>query len=240
MLLIYIMTFLKKLTKLKPEQQLLLGVAVLVLVSSLFWRTNSLPVGASVQLESFDNEDNQNASDYIYRKKAFVLFHVPWCGYCKNTMPIWDKLSQKYSDSDVNVMKIDCEKYTNLGKKYQIDSYPTIRYYSNGLKDEKNYITYVDNRDLSSFSRFLEKHSENRVGNTVETYLNANNYAAPVGYNENNMISPFDSNPDSDFDMARMGEETSVKKSESPYNGEECYLRLMAGGQPTTQQRLYR
>ena len=196
----------KQLIKLKPEQQLLLGIALIVLLSSLFWRTGSDPfsIGASahignlkgkIELEAFTGEYEGERHDdaYIYRKKHFVLFYVPWCGYCKNVLPIWDQLSQKYSDRDVKIMKVNCEKFTNMSSKHGIDSYPTIRYYPAGLTDTKNYITFVESRDLNSFIRFLEKYSSerNQYDENVETFQTASTYNAPVGYNDYEIFEPF-------------------------------------------------
>ena len=25
----------------------------------------------------------------------FILFYVPWCGYCKEALPIWDRLAEQ-------------------------------------------------------------------------------------------------------------------------------------------------
>jgi len=228
------MNLLKTLTKLKPEQQLLLGIAIIVLLSSLFWRSGANPfsIGASahfgnlkgrVELEAFDSEGettDRHDDNYLYRKKAFVLFHVPWCGYCKNVLPIWNQLAQQ-TNNDVNIMKIDCEKFTDISKKHQIDSYPTIRFYPNGLNSDQDYVTYMDTRDLESFQRFLEKHSTSRVGVT-ETFKNTNNYSAPVGYNDYEIFEPFATEKED-------GEDEPARTSNTMDNS---YLRYMAGGKP--------
>ena len=27
----------------------------------------------------------------------FVLFYMPWCGYCKDVLPVWDQLADELS-----------------------------------------------------------------------------------------------------------------------------------------------
>jgi len=232
------MNLLRSLTSLKPEQQLLLGIAVIILLSSLFWRSGANPfsIGASahfgnlkgrVELEAFEDEGGDKHDDnYIYRNKAFVLFHVPWCGYCKNVMPIWDQLAQQYSDKGVNIMKVDCEKFTDMSTKHQVDSYPTIRFYPQGMNASDDYVTYVDTRDLSSFQRFLEKHSlPERVHEAVgatESFKNANTYNAPVGYNDFEIFEPFTADED----------DNEPVPARSPNTMDNSYLRYMAGGKP--------
>lgn len=229
------MNIIKQFQKLKPEQQLLLVIAIVVLLSSLFWRTGADPfsIGASahignlkgsVQLEAFENDGEYIGDDeYIHRNKHFVLFYVPWCGYCKNVLPIWDQLSQKFSDREnVKIMKVNCEKFTNMANKHGVDSYPTIKFFPNGINDTKNYINYVDSRDLSSFIRFLEKHSEGRDQyQGMETFQNANTYSAPVGYNEYEIFEPFAQD-------TRDDEEPNVRNASG--TPDDWYLQHMVGG----------
>ena len=68
-----------------------------------------------------------------------VLFYADWCGYCKRLKPDWDKASNQV---DGKMMKINIGDKNNkqqqeIGKKYNIDGYPTILHLTNGEIKEK-------------------------------------------------------------------------------------------------------
>lgn len=60
-------------------------------------------------------------------KLKLINFYAPWCGYSQKLLPIWDRLSQRYNDNrNIELQKIDCDKYPEMQNKYQIGYYPTI------------------------------------------------------------------------------------------------------------------
>ena|SRR3989338_8018775 len=66
-----------------------------------------------------------------------VLFYAPWCPHCKNLMPVWEKLTQKFDknkNAGVTVRKVDCQAHPEEAKIHQIDGYPTIILFSRGRK----------------------------------------------------------------------------------------------------------
>jgi thiol-disulfide isomerase/thioredoxin len=50
-------------------------------------------------------------------KVKLVCFYASWCGYCKRTLPKFQKLQEKYKDKDVEFMAISLDDRTGKRKK---------------------------------------------------------------------------------------------------------------------------
>lgn len=87
-------------------------------------------------------------------KAVFAMFYAPWCGYCKQTKPEWDKISGQNKDL---MISIDCDANKVLRDKHGITAYPTIRWFKNGLDDVTNYIEYSGERVASAFQDFINR-----------------------------------------------------------------------------------
>jgi protein disulfide-isomerase A1 len=88
-------------------------------------------------------------------KNVLVEFYAPWCGHCKQLVPIWDKLGEKYKDrDDVVIAKIDST--ANEIENVAISGFPTIKLFSKGDNKE---VAYDGKRELEDFVKFLDKHS---------------------------------------------------------------------------------
>jgi thiol-disulfide isomerase/thioredoxin len=71
---------------------------------------------------------------------TIYMFHVNWCPHCKKAMPEWQSFVDKYNGKEINGYEIkcvdmDCTKETSdvavAMKKYNIESYPTIKMLKN-------------------------------------------------------------------------------------------------------------
>uniref|UniRef100_A0A3Q2SQP4 Protein disulfide-isomerase n=1 Tax=Fundulus heteroclitus TaxID=8078 RepID=A0A3Q2SQP4_FUNHE len=85
-------------------------------------------------------------------KNVFVEFYAPWCGHCKELAPIWDQLAQKYADHD-NIIIAKMDATANEVESLVISGFPTIKYFP---AEGKEAVDYTGNRDLETFSKFLD------------------------------------------------------------------------------------
>ncbi|XP_022130070.2 protein disulfide-isomerase [Pieris rapae] len=88
-------------------------------------------------------------------KKVLVEFYAPWCGHCKQLVPIYDQLGEHFEkDDDVVIAKIDAT--ANELEHTKITSFPTIKLYSkdNQVKD------YNGERTLAALTKFVETDGE--------------------------------------------------------------------------------
>lgn len=62
-------------------------------------------------------------------------FFAPWCGPCRALTPVLEELSkdQDYKDK-VKILKINVDENTELAKKYNIRSIPTLILFKNGAQ----------------------------------------------------------------------------------------------------------
>lgn len=92
--------------------------------------------------------------DQTSGKTVFVKFFAPWCGHCKKMKPDWDKLMEKYADSDtVLVADVDCiEKGKALCDQVGVKGFPTIKFGSpSDLQD------YTLGRDYATLDHFTSE-----------------------------------------------------------------------------------
>ena len=73
-------------------------------------------------------------------------------------MPIWDKLT-KQNNSNVNVIKVNCDEHQDLATKHKIKGFPTIKFLPQGILNTlpDNATEYNSSRTLSSLQQFINQ-----------------------------------------------------------------------------------
>ncbi|KAF5741541.1 putative protein disulfide isomerase [Tripterygium wilfordii] len=105
--------------------------------------------------------DNFNEVVLDESKDVLVEFYAPWCGHCKNLAPTYEKVASAFKlEKDVVIANLDADKHKDLGEKYGVSGFPTLKFFP---KSNKAGEDYEGGRDLEDFvSTINEKCGTNR------------------------------------------------------------------------------
>ncbi|XP_023522947.1 protein disulfide isomerase-like 1-4 isoform X3 [Cucurbita pepo subsp. pepo] len=75
-----------------------------------------------------------NFSDFV-EKNRFVMveFYAPWCGHCQALAPEYAAASTELKSENVVLAKVDATEEDELAQKYDVQGYPTIYFFSDGV-----------------------------------------------------------------------------------------------------------
>lgn len=108
----------------------------LLLALLLAWLPPSQPGAVQFDPDTMD----ATIRDYEF---VFVNFYADWCRFSNLLAPLWDEgadlITKELAGRSVIVGKVDCDKHGELGTKFHISKYPTIKYIRNGEIGKKEY-----------------------------------------------------------------------------------------------------
>ena len=90
---------------------------------------------------------SENNFDEVIKSKVLVDFYANWCGPCKMLSPI---LEQLVSEVDIDIIKVDVDKYQDLAREYKIMSIPCLILFDNE-KEIKRTLGFMPKEKLKEF-----------------------------------------------------------------------------------------
>jgi len=88
-----------------------------------------------------------------------VEFYAPWCGHCQKLAPEWEKAA-KALKGIVKVGALDMTTDQNVGAPYNIQGFPTIKFFGD---NKKSPLDYNSGRTAKEITNFAIKQSEQIV-----------------------------------------------------------------------------
>jgi len=85
-------------------------------------------------------------------KAAFVEFFAPWCGHCKKLAPEYEIVGDAFAKiHDVVIAKVDCDKHKDLGNRFEVRGYPTLKFFPKGSTKPEDYSGGREANDIIEF-----------------------------------------------------------------------------------------
>jgi protein disulfide-isomerase A6 len=96
--------------------------------------------------------DSSNFDSAIAGKNAFVEFYAPWCGHCKNLAPAYEVVGESFAKfKDVVIAKVDADQHKDLGSRFDVHGFPTLKYFPKGSSTPESYEGGRSAEDIINF-----------------------------------------------------------------------------------------
>lgn len=117
-----------------------------------------------------------------------------WCGHCKNLAPTYEQLGDAYNHAknDVIIAKVDADAHRDLGTRFGVKGFPTLKWFPKGSTEPEDYNS---GRDLKDFTTFIAERAgiQARVKKVVSAVeiLDSSNFDSVVMDPTKNVLVEF-------------------------------------------------
>ncbi|CAH9080410.1 unnamed protein product [Cuscuta epithymum] len=106
-----------------------------------------------------------NFSDFIAKNKhVMVEFYAPWCGHCESLKPEYAAAATELNGHGVALAKVDATEETELAQKYEVQGFPTVYLFVDGV-----YKTYNGQRTKDAIVAWIKKKTGSALFNITTT-----------------------------------------------------------------------
>ncbi|GMI77146.1 ARABIDOPSIS THALIANA PROTEIN DISULFIDE ISOMERASE 8, PROTEIN DISULFIDE ISOMERASE 8, PDI-like 5-2 [Hibiscus trionum] len=135
-----------------PSMRLLIILLLLFSILKVGVRSTASELKADGKVLELDESNFDSAIssfDYI-----LVDFYAPWCGHCKRLNPQLDEAAVALAGlkEPIVIAKVNADKFTRLARKYDIDGYPTLKFFMHGVS-----MDYYGPRKADLLVQYLKK-----------------------------------------------------------------------------------
>ena len=138
--------------------------------------------------ENPDKLEIENPQEEIKNSKLPVLVDcfATWCPPCKMLSPVVEHIAEKYANK-IKVIKVDIDQHEDFSEKYDIQSVPTLLFFSGGelvkietgFKDTKK-LSDIVNEVLNTYGETknseINNSSEAQLLNNTDAQTDITNY----------------------------------------------------------------
>jgi len=80
-------------------------------------------------------------------------FFAPWCGHCKSLAPAYEVVGDAFAKykSNVVVAKVDADKHKDLGGRFGVSGFPTLKWFPKGSTTPEDYDGGREAQDIIDF-----------------------------------------------------------------------------------------
>ncbi|CAM9918859.1 unnamed protein product [Ascophyllum nodosum] len=108
--------------------------------------------------------DASNFDDAVAQNPTLLVeFYAPWCGHCKKLAPAYAKAAGTLAKDNLKIAKVDADAHKELGKKYGVSGFPTLK-----LVKEGKVSDYTGGRTADDIVAYVKKKS-GPAAETLET-----------------------------------------------------------------------